>query len=112
MMKRIAAATATLLILTPVPLMAQAVERAQDTARDTGVSAIWLLANLSFAGMRAQGHPSVAWRFISFILGFPGTLLSVIAVREGGERAYGIDLPRATPSPTEAADLRFVRRDQ
>ena len=112
MTKRIAGAITALLVLVPAPLMAEAVERAQDAARDTGISAIWLLANVSFAGMRAQGHPSVAWRFISFFFGFPGTLLSVIAVREGGERAYGIDLPRSAPESTEVADLRFVRRDQ
>jgi hypothetical protein len=63
---------------------------------ETGVgsSAIWLFANICYAGMRAQDNPSVWWRIISFIFGFPGTFLTFIFVEEGGERAYGIDLPK------------------
>lgn len=64
------------------------------TARDSGVSAIWVLANFCYAGMRAQDHPSVAWRVVSFIFGFPGTLLTMWFVSEGGERVYGVDVPR------------------
>ena len=59
-----------------------------------GSSAIWILANISYAGMRAQSNPSVGWRIISFIFGFPGTLLTWIVVGEGSERAYGIELPK------------------
>ncbi len=55
---------------------------------------MWILANISFAGMRAQDNPSVLWRTLAFIFGLPGTILTFIAVEEGGERAYGIDLPR------------------
>jgi hypothetical protein len=85
----------------------------ESTARDTGVSAIWILANLSFAGMRAQGHPSVAWRFVSFVFGFPGTILTFFVVREGGERAYGVHLPLHPESPAGGAtELRFVERDR
>lgn len=62
--------------------------------RDTGISGLWILANVSFAGMRAQNHRSVVWRVLAFIFGFPGTLVTFLAVTEGGERAYGIDLPR------------------
>ncbi|GGG94781.1 hypothetical protein [Silvibacterium dinghuense] len=62
-----------------------------------GVGAIWVLANASYAGMRAQAHSSIAWRVLSFIFGFPGTLLSFLVIREGSERAYGVDLPRRTP---------------
>lgn len=69
-------------------------------AEDTGVSALWILANISYAGMKAQGHPGFGWRCLSFIFGFPGTLISLFVVREGGERAYGIDLPRHQPPPT------------
>lgn len=70
------------------------VSRGTETARRTGVSAIWMLANISYAGMRAQGSPSTFWRIIAFIFGFPGTLLTLIVVTEGGERAYGIELPK------------------
>jgi hypothetical protein len=62
--------------------------------RDTGISGLWVLANASFAGMRAQNHRSVFWRTLAFIFGLPGTLVTFFAVAEGGERAYGIDLPR------------------
>jgi hypothetical protein len=44
--------------------------------------------------MRAQANPSVFWRLVTFLMGFPGTLLSVLVVSEGSERAYGIDLPK------------------
>jgi Na+/melibiose symporter-like transporter len=67
------------------------------TARDAGdggASAVWIFANLSFAGMRAQNSSSKGWRIIAFIFGFPGTLLSLFVVEEGGERVYGIEMPR------------------
>jgi len=67
---------------------------AQQSAGNAGVSAIWVLANLCYAGMKAQAHPSVGWRVVSFIFGFPGTLISFLVITEGGERAYGVDLPR------------------
>jgi hypothetical protein len=74
---------------------------AQGSVNSTGVdaqvgggSAIWIFANISYAGMRAQNNPSVWWRIISFIFGFPGTLLTLLIVQEGSERAYGIELPK------------------
>jgi hypothetical protein len=66
----------------------------QQEGVDSGVSAIWILANICYAGMKAQGNPSFAWRVLSFIFGLPGTLVSLIVIREGSERAYGIDLPK------------------
>lgn len=66
----------------------------RQSVQDTGVSAIWVLANISYAGMRAQNNPSKGWRVLSFIFGFPGTLLTYFAVPEGGERAYGVDIPK------------------
>lgn len=60
----------------------------------TGVSALWILANICYAGMKAQGHPSRKWRVLSFLFGLPGTLLSLLVVHEGGENAYGIYLPK------------------
>jgi hypothetical protein len=59
-----------------------------------GVSALLLLANFSYAGMRAQGSKDRFLRIIAFIFGFPGTLLSLIVMRDGSERAYGVDLPK------------------
>ncbi|WP_147269653.1 hypothetical protein [Rhodanobacter denitrificans] len=72
---------------------AEVASQAQDAAGQTGVSAIWILANLSYAGMRAQNSPSAGWRIVSFLFGFPGTFLSYLVVVEGGERAYGVDIP-------------------
>lgn len=60
---------------------------------DMRVSGLWILANISYAGMRAQNHPNIAWRVLSFIFGFPGTFLSIICIKEGSYRAYGISLP-------------------
>jgi hypothetical protein len=65
--------------------------------KDTGISGLWVLANISYAGMRAQDNPNVFWRILAFIFGLPGTLLTFFFVEEGGERAYGIDLPRRGP---------------
>jgi hypothetical protein len=61
---------------------------------DCGVSAVWVFANLSFTAMRAQGKGRIFWKVLTFIFGFPGTLLTLFVVTEGGERAYGIDMPR------------------
>ncbi len=61
---------------------------------NVGSGAVWILANFCYAGMKAQGHPSRLWRILSFIFGFPGTLLSFFVVREGSGRAYGVDLPK------------------
>lgn len=61
---------------------------------NTGASGIWILANISYAGMRAQGSRSKVWRIVAFIFGFPGTLVTWLAVDENSERAYGVALPR------------------
>ncbi|MDQ7774140.1 MAG: hypothetical protein RDU13_11550 [Elusimicrobiales bacterium] len=65
---------------------------------NAGVSGIWVLANISYAGMRAQNNPDVLWRILSFIFGLPGSIVSLLAVREGSMRAYGINLGFA-PAP-------------
>src|SRR5690349_6871522 len=44
--------------------------------------------------MRAQAKGNTLWKFIAFILGFPGTLLTLLVVTAGGERAYGIFMPQ------------------
>lgn len=79
-----------------IPIAASASVAATSTPAPvvrTGVSGIWILANISYAGMRAQNSQSAGWRIVAFIFGFPGTLISFLAVQEGGGRAYGIDLP-------------------
>jgi len=60
----------------------------------TGASGIWLLANISYAGMRAQGSQSYGWRIVAFIFGFPWTFITWLVVDENSERAYGVELPR------------------
>ena len=85
------------LLLGFIPAAAFA-ESFSPTAKNTGVSGIWILANISYAGMRAQDHPSAVWRIVAFIFGFPGTLITFFAVKDGGERAYGIDIPRKRES--------------
>jgi hypothetical protein len=80
--------------------MSIAIAKSMDTSSSTpegtqgGVSAIWVFANLSFAGMRAQEKGTTSWKVVSFIFGFAGTLLTLLIVNRGSERAYGIDLPR------------------
>ena len=77
-------------------LLWPSISSAQDrtVVRDGGVSAVWIFANLAYAGMRAQNSASAGWRIVAFIFGFPGTLLTYVVVTEGGERAYGIELPK------------------
>jgi hypothetical protein len=83
--------------LVPATAFAQ---QAVDTAQTTvtvgkgAVSGIWVLANISYAGMRAQGNPSRGWRIAAFIFGLPATIVTYVVVKERSERAYGIDIPR------------------
>jgi hypothetical protein len=87
-------------LLSIIPLTAAAadtVSPAQGPVVNVGVSGIWILANISYAGMRAQNSSSTGWRIVAFIVGFPGTLISFLAVEEGGERAYGIEIARRGP---------------
>ncbi|HEY2469435.1 MAG TPA: hypothetical protein VGI45_16560 [Terracidiphilus sp.] len=75
--------------------LAQANVTAQSQMQDTGISGLWVLANISYAGMRAQDNQSALWRTLAFIFGLPGTAITFLAVDEGSDRAYGIDLPRS-----------------
>src|SRR5690348_17047460 len=59
-----------------------------------GITMTNILANLVYAGMRAQGSDKRFARTAAFFIGFPGTLLTYFVVDEGSERAYGVDLPR------------------
>jgi len=87
--------TSTVLLVASLSVKAAEVgSQAQDAVNQTGASAIWILANFSYAGMRAQNSHSAGWRILSFLFGFPGTFLSYLVVVEGSERAYGVDIPR------------------
>lgn len=69
-----------------------------DHVGTAGVGGSWVLANTSYACMRAQNDPANDhWRIASFVWGFPGTACSYFFVKEGSERAYGVDLPRKKP---------------
>ena len=61
--------------------------------------------SISYAGMRAQNNPSAGWRALAFIGGFPGTLLTYLTVPEGGERAYGIAVPKKRQAERVASVL-------
>jgi hypothetical protein len=52
--------------------------------------------------MRAQNSESEVGRVLAFLCGFPGTLLTLFVVEEGSERAYGVDLPRASRRDPDA----------
>src|SRR5262245_56786726 len=70
-----------------LPSLALAQQRAlsatQSSAGNAGVSGLWVLSNICYAGMKAQAHPSALWRVVAFICGFPGTLITFLVVDEG-----------------------------
>ena len=74
--------------------LAQGMTSQEIQVTNTGISGLWILANISYAGMRAQNNSSKLWRILAFIFGPPGTIVTFFAVKEGNDRAYGIDLPR------------------
>jgi hypothetical protein len=85
------------LIVSSMPAWATAAEtmaQAPRSAGNVGASGLWVLANICFAGMRAQNSSSTGWRIVAFIFGFPGTLITYFVVDEGSERAYGIEIPK------------------
>jgi|GEM_PF-1543971 len=86
-----------------VPALAFAAEasRGAETIRDTGGSGLWIVANIAYAIMRAQNSPHSGWRTLAFLLGMPGTFVSLFVVEEGSGRAYGIAVPMPPPSPSE-----------
>lgn len=85
---------AGLVALAPITAFAATISNTQEPVVRVGASGLWILANISYAGMRAQNSSSALWRLLAFIFGFPGTLISFLVINEGGERAYGIELPR------------------
>ena len=84
----------TILASSAAARAAQDVAEPVERVTRVGVSGIWVLANFSYAGMRAQGSRSKGWRIVSFIFGLPGTLITFFVVKEGSERAYGVEVPK------------------
>jgi len=74
----------------------------------TGIGMLNVLGNLAYAGMRAQGSKDTFARAFSFVVGFPGTMVSYFLVEEGSERAYGVDLPRRRPPSAWFASIWFL----
>lgn len=99
-MKHRIAALASALALVPGTALAAQSGSAAPAVGTGGASALWVLANFSYAGMRAQNSSSHGWRVAAFIFGFPGTLISFLAVPEGGNKVYGVHLPRPPGSFT------------
>jgi hypothetical protein len=58
-----------------------------------GMGSISILSNIVYAGLRAQGKNLPTHRTLSFIGGFPHTIVSYFAVEEGSQVAYGVDVP-------------------
>ena len=59
-----------------------------------GMGTMSMLANVSYAGMRAQDKPELeSWRMVAFIWGFPYTIVTWFFVFPGSKKAYGVDLP-------------------
>ena len=79
-----------------VPLYVQAMHRARApliSVAKAMLLALWMLANVAYAGMRAQDSPA-AVRAVAFTAGLPATLVTMAVVDVGSERAYGVSLPR------------------
>lgn len=95
MSRRVASLVGSVVWLAPT--LAWAADGTGREVVDRGVSGVWVLANISYAGMRAQDHPSAKWRIAAFIFGFPGTLVSFLCVGERSNHAYGVRLPPRAP---------------
>lgn len=83
-----------LLFSLPVTALAAEASAPSHVLAAAPLSALWILANFSYAGMRAQASNKHEWRAVSFVGGFPGTLVSMAAIGEGSQRIYGVDIPR------------------
>lgn len=60
------------------------------------LGALWTVTNISYAGMRAQNDPGMSThRAIAFMFGFSFSVITLIAVDKGSNRAYGVRLPKA-----------------
>src|SRR5215475_2266333 len=59
--------------------LAQGVTNQEIQVTNTGISGLWVLANISYAGMRAQNNSSKFWRVLAFIFGLPATIVTLLA---------------------------------
>lgn len=102
---------AGLALSTPSLALAHATEQVVRQGPGLLVTGLWVLANVSYAGMRAQDSQSHNARAVAFLFGLPLSLLTLAVVEEGSERAYGVDLPRrASVAPTDKASKSEVDR--
>jgi len=79
-----------------VPIAIQWIQRLRAPLASAGKAmllALWVMANLAYAGMRAQDNESTVARALMFTAGLPGTIVSLIVVDEGSERMYGVAMP-------------------
>lgn len=97
---------AVAIVMWSLKCSAETAQSAAQGSSDLVFLSAWIIANVSYAGMRAQGNPSNLWRITSFILGLPGTLFSYFLIREASERAFGIDLPKHVRQPSQTQDFR------
>jgi hypothetical protein len=63
------------------------------TSGTEGIDAVWVFANLSFTGMRTQAKGSMFWKVVTFIFGFPGTLLTLLLVNKGSDGLMELTCP-------------------
>jgi hypothetical protein len=61
----------------------------------SGLTLVTVACNMAYAGMRAQNNPETSFeQTMTLMFGLPGTLVTMLVVEKGSERAYGVDLPR------------------
>ena len=59
------------------------------------IGPLGVAANVVYAGLRAQNKDDTHFiRKVAFVLGFPASLITFLAVDEGSCIAFGIDLPK------------------
>ena len=82
---------------------------------NTGISGLWVLANISYAGKRAQNNNSKLWRVLAFIVGLPGTIVTFFAVK-GTTARMGLTCPERAGHkcdnisiPTAHSEIVYIR---
>ncbi len=64
-----------------------------------GVDAVWIFAKSKFHRHACLGSRVGFLEGVDVFSGFLGTLLTMMVVEKGSERAYGIDMPRKPTTP-------------
>ena len=81
-----------------------------------GMGALSTLANISYAGMRAQNDPNNEFqRMLAFVVGLPHSVVTLACVSEGSNKAYGIHLPppqRNMYDPTSDVSMIFKKHSE